>query len=225
MKKVKILLIVLCCACYAINAQNVNVDSRGKIISIRAVDTNIDTEGSKYINKNFTPITIAQFEDKIYNGRYNAFSGEMEVNLGDNKVLLLDNNTDYEITFSHSKKLYRTENFTNNKGVKKNGFLVVVHETNKSALLKEESITYHKKVEAASSYEKDIPARYIRNKDAYYIDYNNTITYISHKRKDLLKSFPNEASKLKSYIKKNKINLKEEDDLIKIVDYMSNLSK
>lgn len=223
MKKIKMLLIALCCTCYAIDGQN--VDSRGRIVSIRAVDENTDTEGSKYINKNFTPIVIAQFKDKIYNARYNAFNGEMEVNIGDNKVLLLDNNVDYEIEFSQSSKLYRTESFINNKGVSKKGFLVVVNETNKFALLKEESITFHKKVNAASSYEKDIPARYVRNKDVYYIDYNGTITYISQKKKDLLKAFPNEASKLKSFIKKNKINLKEEGDLIKVFDYISSLTK
>lgn len=227
MRVITIISFVLSSICFTVNAQNINIDSRGRFIDFTNVNANVNTdiEGSEYIDKNFTPIIITQYKNKIYGGRFNAFNGEIEVKLGENKVIALDNNLDFEIKFTTTNKVYRTEKFINEKGITKKGFLVVVTKKNEYLLLKEETIKFHEKIKAATSYDKSKPARYIREKDKYFIKFNSVVTYISQKKKDLFKTFPEQSGKLKSYIKKNNLNMKDEDDLIIIVNYLSTLTE
>jgi hypothetical protein len=223
MKLNKIVFFVAFSISFALNAQNVNVDNDGRIISIKSANGTSDIEGSEYLNENFTPITITKYDGKLYNGRFNAVNGEIEVKLEDNKIIALDTKADFEIKFNITNKTYRTEEFINNRGITKNAFLVVVNDKNDYVLLKEEIIKFHKKIEATSSYAKGRPARYIRENDNYYIKYNDTVAFISQKKKDLFKMFPEQSRKIKAYIKENKISLKDEDDLIKIVGYLSTI--
>lgn len=226
MRTLKILTFVLGSIFLSSNAQNLNVDSRGRIIDYNMNQTsNNQIEGSIYINENFAPVIITQYNDKIYSGRFNALNGEIEIKLEENKVIALDTNSDFEVKFTASNKIYRTESFVDSKGIEKKGFLVLVNENKEYALFKEEIVKFHEKIESTSSYDKGRPARYIREKDNYYIKNNNTIHYISQNKKDLLQTFPNESDKLKSFIKKNKINLKQEDDLVKIVNYLDALKE
>jgi len=84
-------------------------------LNLAEIDLNIknrsktfETEGSPYITEEFLALRLENFKNKIYSGRYNAYNGEMEIKLGEDKIIALDNNTDYTITFMQVLKKYKT---------------------------------------------------------------------------------------------------------------------
>ena len=112
-KKISIGL-VLCSLFSVIKAQNVNVDmvTESNLMS-KNISSKVIAEGSPYINEKFSQIRITQYKARVFNARYNAYNGEMEVMTNDNKVIALDNNVDFEVTFTTPKKIYRSERRNN----------------------------------------------------------------------------------------------------------------
>lgn len=178
-----------------------------------------DAQGSPYIDENFLSLKISGYDNHIYKGRYNAYNGEMEVDLG-TKIIALDNTKTYEVTFTQTNKVYKTYSYQAENGNSKNGFLVIVDETEVHSLLKEELITYHDFVPAATSYHKDKPARFSKENDTYYISKKDIITHLPTNKKKLLKVFSKDAKALKDYIKKNNLSTKDEVDLIQIAAFI-----
>ena len=204
---------------------NTNMDASRSIITTIDVSPSIKALGSPYIDENFSPLRMAKFNDKIYSGRFNAFNGEMEVTIETNKIIALDNRIDYEVIFTSKNKTYRSIDYITEDGNSKRGFLVVLFKNEDYALFKEESVKYREEIKAKTSYERDKPAEYTRNGDNYYTKLGDAITYLPTKKKNFLKLFPKEASKLNSYMKNNKLNPRNEADLILLIKYLTTISK
>ena len=117
----------------------------------------IDAVGSPYVDKNFLPVKVKGFDGQIFTGRYNAYNGEMEINLG-TKIIALDSSKDYEVMYTQNNKIYRTFYFSTPIVISKRGFLNVVYENGNNLLLKSEVIKYYDKVPAPTSYQTDKPA-------------------------------------------------------------------
>lgn len=180
-----------------------------------------DIDGSPYINNNFELVKIAQRKDTLYKARYNGFTHEMEILNRDSNITILDINDNYELTFTESNKVYKTISYIDQYDTEIKRFLVVLTENEKCSLYKEELVNYTDKVEATNSYSKEKPAKYERIKDRYYIKLNNKTTILPLKKKRLLQLFPENEKDLKNYMKK--LNPKNEDELIKIITYISSL--
>ena len=179
-------------------------------------------DGSPYISEKFEAVKIKSLNDHVHFGRYNAYNGRMEIKL-ENEIIALDNTKVSEIIFLQFNKVYRTYKYKSENKKQKNRFLLIVKETKKYILLKEEIITFTPKIPPKSGFETEIPAKYIRENDKFYLKLDNTITYIPTRKKDLLKTFPGHSKKLKNYIKENNLSTKKEKDIIKIVEYLSSL--
>ena len=218
--------LVLCSLFSVIKAQNVNLDmvTESNLMS-KNISSKVIAEGSPYINEKFSQIRITQYKARVFNARYNAYNGEMEVMTNENKVIALDNNVDFEVTFTTPKKIYRSISYVTDKDMSKRGFLVVLSDNDNNSLFKEERIKYYEKVEASSSYQQDKPAKFDRIGDSYYIMMNDKVTFVPQKKKDFLKAFPNQANQLKSYMKANKLSPKDEDELINIINYLSTITE
>ncbi|MBF8151209.1 hypothetical protein ITJ86_14970 [Winogradskyella sp. F6397] len=216
--------LLFCSLFQVISAQDVNVDiATERNLMSKNISSKVNAEGSPYIDENFSSVRIAEQNNKIYVARYNAYNGELEVKLDKGKIIALDNNSDYEVTFTLTDKKYKTKTYITESGVSKRGFLVVLSENENHSLFKEERIKYYEKVEATSSYQQNKPAKFKKQDDLYYIQLGDVVTIMPQKKRDLLKAFPENSKKLKSYMKTNKLNPKHEDDLIKIADYLSTL--
>jgi hypothetical protein len=182
----------------------------------------VDAVGSPYVNKNFLPVRVKGYDDQIFTGRYNAYNGEMEINLG-TKIIALDTSKDYQVMYTQNNKIYKTYNYSSPNGISKRGFLTVVNQNGDNALLKSEIIKYYDKVPAATSYQTDKPAKFVQESDEYYIAKGKVITPLPTRKKDLLKAYNKDAKKIKTYLKENKISLKKEKDLIKLAGYITTL--
>lgn len=202
-----------------------NLDEFGNYIN-RKVSVNVNKslfiEGSPYINDTFELIKFKRFGDVIFLGRYNANLGEMQISR-DNDTIVLNNSENFEITFLSGKKVYKTHSYKRKDDSSVRGFLVVLKATDSIAVLKEEKIKFQDKKPSTNGYDKAKPAKYIRSKDLYYYRLGNKVSSLPQKKKDILKLFPEHSNKLKVFIKQNKINLKEEDDLISLFGYIEKL--
>jgi hypothetical protein len=217
--------ILILCALFSVtNAQNIDFASEQNLRS-ENLSSKIVADGSPYIDENFAAARITQYKDKIFSARYNAYNNQMEVKIEDDKVIALDKNGDFEVIFIANDKIYRTVNYFTEENTSKKAFLVVLSDNAKYTLFKKERIKFYDKVEAASSYEKAKPAKFQREDDVYYIKKDGKTVYLPQKKKDFLKSFPKQENELKSYLKKEKLNPKNEDELITIVEYLSTLSE
>ncbi|APY08744.1 hypothetical protein BWZ20_10700 [Winogradskyella sp. J14-2] len=184
-------------------------------------DANI--KGSPYINDEFSIVKISQVKDSTYYARYNAFTHEMQIQTDTAKTLALDASVTYEVKFLKSNKTYKSLSYVNRYNITVNRFLVVLLENDKCSLYKEEHIEYHEKEEATTNYGSEKPARYERADDVYFIKINNELKPIPTKKKQFLKFFPNKEKELKSYMKDQKLNPKNEVDLIKIIEYLTSI--
>ena len=206
---------------YAQGANSIDIATE-KLYMSSDVSRPVDAVGSPYVNKNFLPVRVKGYDGQIFTGRYNAYNGEMEINLG-TKIIALDTSKDYQVMYTQNNKIYRTYNYSTPNGISKRGFLTVVNQNGDNALLKSEIIKYYDKVPAATSYQSDKPAKFVQESDEYYIAKGKVITQLPTRKKDLLKAYANDAKKIKSYLKENKISLKKEIDLIKLAGFISTL--
>lgn len=178
--------------------------------------------GSPFIQEKFIPARVTGYNGQLYLARFNAYNGQMIIDLGDKKIAL-DNSMSYEVTFTLNNKKYRTYSYNFENGDLKNGFLVVVNENETFTLLKEEKVTYIDAIPAATTYQVDKPAKYDRDADRYYVAFNDAVYYLPNKRKDLLKQFPDNAKNVKSFMKDNNLSLKDENDLALLAEFIATL--
>ncbi|MAX71186.1 MAG: hypothetical protein CMC76_08815 [Flavobacteriaceae bacterium] len=204
-----------------IYSQNMDFASEQGLIA-RSRSRIVDAEGSPYVNDDFKMLKIDGF-NVVFQGRYNAYYDEMEIKLSDDKIVSLGNNSEYVVTFNSDDKTYKTYNISNDKDISKRSFLVVLEETENYSILKKESVKFYSKIESRSSYQSEIPAKFKREDDQYFVKYDNKVVSLPQKKKDFLDTFPEHSSKLKSYIKDNKLKLKHEEDLVKLTQYLITL--
>ncbi|MCB0398877.1 MAG: hypothetical protein KDD26_04495 [Winogradskyella sp.] len=223
-KKLLALILLFLITGIKVNSQNVNIDiATERNLMSKNTSAKIEAEGSPYIDEEFKIIKIEQYQGQTFIGRYNAYNDEMEVKLDDEKIVALDNSSNYKVTFTNSSKTYKTFSYTTENGDLKQGFLVLIEENDNFSLLKREQIKFYDKEKAASTYQKDKPATFRRENDSYYLKLGDKITLLPQKKSSLLKEFPENSDALKTFIKKNKINLKKEEDLKKLSKYLSTL--
>ncbi len=231
-KNFKLTILIALCGILS-NAQNTNAFQGNDLLNtndvIRSIGNRGDNNGasvkavgSAYIDESFLPLKIKGYDGQTFTGRYNALNAKMEVTVTD-KVIALDNRRDFEVTFLRDNKTYRTFNFETPEGYNKAQFLVVVNEGENYALLKEERVRFQDMVPASTPYASDQPAKFVRQPDRYYAKIGENITFIPKGKKGIYKAFPEHAKALKSFAKKEKLSPKDENDLGKMIAYLTTL--
>lgn len=233
--RIKLTVSLIFCISNLIIAQQINnYNSEEQPIDLKVIELekssskfktrNLDTEvdGSPYICDSFNPAYIKQYKDKIYSARFNAYNGEMEITVN-NKIMALDVNSDIEITFSLLNKTYKSVKYPTDKGESRNEFLVLLVENEKLSLYKKECIMFYEKVQAITGYNKEKKARFERAKDKYYIKQEGNIISFPQRKSKILKLFPKYNKEINTYLKLNKIDLKNEDNLIATIEYLNTI--
>jgi len=188
--------------------------------------SNVTVKGTPYIIEKFMPIKISGQEDKSFHGRYNGFNGDMEVlDVGKGIVFVLNRYlTNYDVKFIGLNKTYRCYKFKSDDGSTVNGFFVKLSGNNGLSLLRKENVKFFKEIKAVSTYDKARDAKYKRGNDQYFIKINeNNAQKFSTKKKEITKLFPEHSKDILGHIKSNKLDTKNEADLIKLVKYISGL--
>jgi len=155
-------------------------------------------KGSPYSDENFKMAKITPLNEK-YLVRYNAVQDEIEVKTKEGNLLLLEKKSNYTVELQN--KTYKTFNYNPNSNNTELVFFVVGSEFKNLSILKRETKKFHEEKKGVTSYHADKPA--------YYDDKYKTQLFIKFV--------------IKKYIKDNKISLKKEDQLLKLLKHINTL--
>jgi hypothetical protein len=190
---------------------------------------NLNVDGTPYINETFLPIRLTSFENKNLQARYNGYNGDMEVlDVATGDVFVLNKQVDnYEVTFIGDDKTYKIYNYIDEDGYISKEFFIKLMNNNNISLLKKENVQFLGERIAVSTYDKPRNASYKRANDDYYIKISNdddqNAIILPNKKKDIANLFPKHSKTILTYIKENKIKTSREEDLIKLLNYISTL--
>lgn len=199
----------------AINSDNVLMLSRPP-----KLDDNIS--GTPYIKDNFVPAKINDYK-KTHLVRFNAAQDEMEVKTNGEDISILSKVDKYHISLVDGTGIeYMNLNY-NDKETTKNGYFIPV-KTNATGvkLFRKQIVRFTVGKVAQTSLEQDVPSKFTPQNDRFFLQGNktSTLTEIPFSKKLFIKEF-NEKD-VKSFLKKQKLDIKEEDDLIKVIEFYFN---
>jgi len=166
--------------------------------------------------------------NKIYPVKYNAFHDEIAVLTQDDIVYSLRKNSKNNIivTYINPKKVYQIFKYLDNTNNEDSGFFIELTSKNINVkLLKKERIIFIGDKKSISSYAESEPAKYKRIKDKYFIKIDDNIAVALPKsKKEIAKLFPENQKIVLDFIKDETIRFKKEEDLIKLIVFLNQLS-
>ena len=179
-------------------------------------------EGSPYLNEVFTAARIND-RDETHFVRFDAVEGVVEIQMTQDRVIVLDNSIPYTITLLNGNdQVYETHEYINPKGDKVSTFLRVVHRSENYTLFVRENKKYFKEVKA-QGYAAAEPAVFKKTQDQFYImdkrKTSGSVVPLPGNSKGFREFFENDAGRIKSYIKTNKLSISQSEDLVAIFDY------
>lgn len=176
--------------------------------------------GSPYLNEDWKLGTVQVKGQDSYQAymRYNAFHDEMEMQENDKAVALMKR--DY-ITAELEGTLYKIIAYVA-EGSSKKGYVAVLKEGPVSFYNKQQVILREGK-EASSSYSKAKPPKFERQ-DIYLIAFGDEKAgEVKLNKKAILSVFPDKQNDLEKFVKENKLKLKSEDEIVKLMEYYETL--
>lgn len=182
-----------------------------------------ELKGSEYLNENFNPVKFSD-SDKTYQVRYNAHQDEMEI-IKNGESYNLPKKFDYTITFLNKPETnYKVYSYKVNKQEKK-GFFLLINPNKDFSLLVKEEIRLYDEVKGERGISNYKPPTLKRVKDKYFIGFkDNTAIEIPRKKKDFYLLFKKHSEALEMFVKGNKLNIKNKEDLIQIFNHYNTLN-
>lgn len=183
-------------------------------------------QGSPYTSNTFAP-TILKYNDEVVGNiyyRYNALNEEIEIKKTSSedepyKALVKDK----EISLLINAKPLSFKTFVTEKNETVNGYLTLLQKGNTYDLYQRTLVKFTEGQPAQNSFVAAVPSRFTKFTEYYFQkDGVNRIDQIPQKNKKLLKLI--DASKredLKIFLKENNLNIKNEQDLAKVFDYLN----
>jgi len=178
----------------------------------------VQYKGSPYLNKEFVLGKIIvdnskSFEMKL---RYNAYADVFELQ-NNNQINTLIKSSNTKVFLE--KKLFEIYEYLD-KSSKKEGYFENLNINDEVILLKRSRKKFTDVVKSQSGYAEDKPAKFTLE-IVYYIKRDKFLPAIEIKlnKKSILKALNDKEKSLKNYIKKHKLKLKKERDVVQLFEY------
>jgi hypothetical protein len=155
--------------------------------------------------------------------RYNIYADEIEVKTTLSSPEIKSLAKQYYINCTIDKKIYQYHSFTDKLNNTLEGYLIVLYQGKNYSLYKHLTSSFTPKQFAKSSINSEEPPTF-DTKTGFYIKIGDAISSLPNKKKVLLNTFSVHRKKLKSYISKNRINLRKENKLLKLIKYLDGLN-
>lgn len=181
--------------------------------------------GSAYTEPGFLPTRLYykdEFQGNFYY-RYNAYNEEIELketNIPDAPISALARDKNLSIMVDDKKMSFQT--FIDKKGLTQNGYLEKLL-SGKYSLYKRTDVKFTEGQKAQNSFVKAIPAKFSKFTE-YYLEIEglSRIDEVDLKNRKLIKLVPDETKEaLKTFLKVEKLNIKNEEDLLKTLSYLN----
>lgn len=176
--------------------------------------------GSPYLNEEFAIGTVSIKDAESYQTylRYNAFNDELEMRNGNTTNAVMKR--DY-ISVRLGRDVYTIHSYAVSGG-EKNGYFNALNK-GEVVLLRKRQMNLRQGQAATSSYGKDKPPKF-ELVESYYISINGeTAQPLKLNKKAVLAVFSENSSDLNAYVKKNKLKLKSEAEVLKLLEYNNSL--
>lgn len=182
-----------------------------------------ETQGSPYLNDSFQSgiVYIPTTEERFgYQMRYNIYNDVIEIqNSEDKSIYSVRRNSSYICAIQD--KMFKYLEYTNKNNESKSGYFHEIVSGKNSLLIK-----YYCDYEAVKAGKPPVfhetPAKFVRQK-SYFLYDEDSLMLIPTNKKKLLVIFGKNSSKVKNYIKTNKLNLKKERDLMRIISFYNSI--
>ena len=188
-----------------------------------------DIKGSPYENETFNlgEIFINNDNKGQYFLRYNTYKDEVEIlkSKQEDQAPIFDtllNRENLKVVIGNNT--FNTFNYADESNIPKIGWFLDLNVTGAYKLYAKKRTVLTPAVKATSPNESGRAARFTTYAD-YYILKNNTdeLELISTKKKAFFKYFNKYSRQIKTFIKKEKLKIKKEADLVKVISYINTL--
>jgi hypothetical protein len=118
-------------------------------------------------------------------------------------------------------KLYLIENYKKNGAVRKTYFVEL--SKGKARLLLKQGKKFVQERQATSSYAKDQPAKFEDEISYYIVTEGNAAIETRLRAKDVISALPDHKKELAAFVKKNKLKLKTEAEVLQLLLYYNSI--
>lgn len=183
-----------------------------------------DTKGSPYSNEDFLEGKIFK-DDKLVKSdiamRYNLFSDEIEIknSVSDKTYSALLRDPDIFVKIFNDIYVFIPFEGSNEKG----HYFKVSSEGKNFNLYKKESVVYKEPYYAKSTYDVSRSAEWAKSVSYYLVSKKGDFYELPNSRSKIIKAMSSKGKEVKTFMKKEKLDLDEESDLIKLVNYYNSL--
>ena len=184
-------------------------------------DTEKETIGSPYLNETFVPGDAYTFSTKFTDVpmRYNIHNDHIEFKQNSQTYILDPEPRVNKVTFDNKTFVVLKYEY---KGKGKFGYLQLL-DSGKVMLLAKKMVLYREEQAPKALESSSTPAQFTNIPDLYFYKIENGDVMRIENLKQMTESFPNQKDALSQFIKKEKISVKKEADLIKLIKYYNSL--
>lgn len=206
-----------------LESKNIDIQQQEAFSGLTEDEFN-NIQGSPYASEVFFSGSVYQ-NDKLVSRnlllRYNAYSDEVEIKNGEGKG-------DYGAMFKNSETYAKIREdvyiFVEKDGSSNNGhYFNIVTAGEFFDLYKRTVATFRVPYKGKTSYDTDKPGKFIQTETYYLVSKRGTFYELPTRKSKILKVMSTKEKELKSYIKKNKLDISKEMDLSKLVDYYNSI--
>lgn len=198
----------------------------GLSITIKGPNTRIDgvtpedasgkTQHLRFLTEEYIEAKITGLDDTFYL-RFNIIADEMEF-IKDGKIYFLSKKENQEIHFTKLNRNFKVINVNDEFQYFEINF------KGKASLYTKQQVVFKKGKVAQNQFESAKKSKFIQKKDTYYLKVNNDeLIKLPKSKNDFYAVFGENSKKIKTFIKKEKLNRKEITDVIKVVKYYNTL--
>ncbi len=179
-------------------------------------------EGSPYLDEAFKPARINDIKETQL-VRFDAVKDQVELMSRGNSVMILDDTAPYLIRMlDGSDDSYRTKSYIDDGGDVKTSFFKVIHERDDFDLYLKESKKYYEEVKP-QAYQDGRPAQFRLEPGIFYVnDFpggKEVLIEVPGRLNKFLGLFPEASKEMKEFIKKQKLDLDQGQDLVEIFEH------
>lgn len=177
-------------------------------------------KGSPYLDDSYQKIIFLNQKNGKFSGKYNAYHDLIEViTKSGKKYFSPSKEHPFTVHFTGTNTLYRAFEHTKNKS----SFFRILMSQNEINILVKEKIILTEEVLPQSGYDKYKPPTFKREKNKYFLYSKEIFTKIPNNKSKFLKLFKSKSTEVKRFIKKEKLSIKKEKDIVKIFKFYSSL--
>ncbi|PKP33665.1 MAG: hypothetical protein CVU00_10390 [Bacteroidetes bacterium HGW-Bacteroidetes-17] len=186
----------------------------------RSILSENDIKGSPYLKTEFVLGDILTYNKIHYVNvplRYNIYNDEIEFEVDKENYLAISSPESIQkIIIGDDAFIYTVKR---NKKGEQFGYYQLLHE-GKVRLLSRHNIVF-KEATRTTGYKAAESAKFEKNSNTYYLQKENDEPHEISNKKDLVAMLGPQGEKINLLIKKEKLNFRKEEDLIKLVKFMN----